>query len=167
MPRTVKEFAYMGAPEALFTVMHQYLTSKGYEYRLFKEELLFKKGVGFWVAPRFIKISFAPGRIRLEGWIKMAALPGVYYGESDLEGFVGIAAKAPAKTDLAQLEAMIQQSGGYALYMPPQGTIPQVAPPAEVPAVNTAAALHRYCPNCGAERVPGAQTCANCGQELS
>ena len=158
MPRTVKEFTLMQSPESLFAAMHQFLTSKGYKYCQFEGELVFKKGVGFWVAPRFIKVTFAPGCARLEGWIKMAALPGVYYGESDLEGFVGVAAKSPAKADLAQLEAMVIQAGGYPSHMVPQPVVPPV---------NTTPAPALYCTNCGTARTPGVEVCAGCGQTLT
>ena len=147
MPRTVKEFDFHYPPEQLFSAMHQYLTSQGYEYRVYKDELLFKKGKGVWTAPRFFKISFAPGQVRLETWIKMVLLPGVYYGESDLEGFVGCAAKIPTKKTLNHLETMVFAYGGSFPGTPP-------------------AAVSEVCVQCGNRHLTGAAYCVICGQPV-
>lgn len=144
MPRTVKEYPFYGQPEALFNAVHQYLLSEGYEYRVYDNENVFKKGKGLASGPTFIKLSFGPNAVRLEAWLKFAALPGVYAGESDLDGFVGAAVKGPLKKRFAQIEQMILQG-----------------PPAFQPAQPQAP---RFCTNCGAQLMPGAAFCGSCGK---
>ena len=112
MARYVNILPLQAPPEALFNAIHAYLTSEGYEYRQYKNENVFKKGMGLMAGPSFIKVSFSQNTVMVEAWMKFALLPGVYMGEMDLTGFTGAAVKGPLKKRVAQVEAMILQYAG-------------------------------------------------------
>ena len=111
MARYVNELAFTGSAESLFGEIHQRLTAAGYDYTTYAGEQVFKKGKGILTAPQFLKVSFAPDRVRLEAWIKFAILPGVYMGEMDLKGFVGIAVKKPLQAVVTQVETLCVNAG--------------------------------------------------------
>ena len=191
MSRTVKDYQFTGPQEPLFAAVHSYLMSEGYDYITYHGEIVFKKGFGIASGPTFIKISFGQDLVRLEGWLKFAALPGVYAGESDLTGLMGFAVKGPLKKRYAWIESMIMQGGGKLLGtpnnptpLPPQPFMPAAAqstdpddqdaplaqqntPPAQ-PAQPVAAerTAPRFCTNCGAELQPGAAFCTQCGHKV-
>ena len=193
MPRTVRDYRFTGPQEPLFVAVHSYLMSEGYEYIIYHDEVVFKKGHGIASGPTFIKISFGEDLVRLEGWLKFAALPGVYAGESDLHGVMGFAVKGPLKKRYAWIESMIVQGGGQLLgtpnnpvplppmpFMPAaaQSTDPDDQDPAspqpnaapqqpsgpEQPSADRSAP--RFCTNCGAPLEPGAAFCTQCGKAV-
>ena len=186
MPRTIKDYQFTGSQEQLFAAVHSYLMSEGYEYIIYRGETVFKKGHGIASGPTFIKISFGQDLVRLEGWLKFAALPGVYAGESDLTGMMGFAVKGPLKKRYAWIESMIMQGGGRFLGVPnnptplpaspfmpaaAQSTDPddQVAEPARsVPqqVSSSPAGAKRFCTSCGAELEPEAAFCSQCGKKV-
>ena len=95
MPRHIQDFRLQEPPEQSFAAIHQYMLSNGFEYLNYEGEMVFKKGKGWFMAPTFLKVSYGPDKVRLEGWIKYAVLPGVYAGEMGRDGFVGCLAKGP------------------------------------------------------------------------
>ncbi len=111
MARYVKDYTHYADPQASFEAVQQYLTSEGYEYIEYNGENVFKKGHGLLVAPRFIKVSFYQGAVRIEAWMKYALLPGVYCGEIGLTGFFGSAVRGPLEDVVANLERMFVNSG--------------------------------------------------------
>ena len=112
MGRTIRDFSFNGNTDALFNEVHTYLIGEGYEYLVFEGEQVFKKGHGLATGPTFIKVSSSGGIVRLEAWMKYAALPGVYAGEIDLNSFVGAAVKGPLKNRFAWIEQLITRYGG-------------------------------------------------------
>ena len=92
-----------------FAKVKAYLESKKFSYKVVDGESVFQKGDGIWVAPSFVKVTYAGGMIRLEAWINgMGA-------EMDLEGFVGYASKKPMKKIVQEVESILKTPGvGYA-----------------------------------------------------
>lgn len=111
MSRYVNELPLQCASDTVFNGIYSFLLSEGYEYTQYKNETVFKKGLGFMSGPSFVKVSFTDKTVRVEAWIKFAILPGVYAGEMDLNGFVGIAVKAPLKYRVQQVETIIMNNG--------------------------------------------------------
>ena len=154
MARTVKAFPMAYMPDALFNDIYAYLMSEGYEYIQYNNENVFKKGKGLTMGPTFIKVSFQNNAVYLEAWLKFAVLPGVYAGESGLDGLMGVAVKGPLKTRFARIESMIQQYAYNQMCDPPCKAPWEIEPP------------QRFCPNCGASLTPGAAFCTNCGNAV-
>lgn len=185
MGRTIKEFALPQPMPELMNYAQSYLTSEGYTYKERKGEQVFQKGSGLVTGPTFIKITLINNIVRLEGWMKMALLPGVYVGETDLDDFLGCAAKGPLKRRYAYLENMIRSYGGVqvapgfaqAPFQQPQYQQPvqyqqstqyqpsqyqQAAQPPQMPQQQAAP----VCNACAKPAQPGAHFCANCGNKL-
>lgn len=104
-------------PDQLFTIASNFLTSKGYVYQTYHGDNVFRKGEGFLTAPRFIKVSFAPGCVVVEAWVKMVILPGLFLGEFSINGAMGCATNGPVKEVVKQLETTLF----YAQQPPQQG----------------------------------------------
>ncbi len=67
------------------TAIEKILSSHKYKEKTVNGENVWKCGVGFWTAVKFVKVEFgAENTIALSGWIKPYGC-----GEQDLEGFVG------------------------------------------------------------------------------
>ena len=154
MARTVQVFPMAYYPEALFNDIHAYLLSEGYEYIQYQNENVYKKGKGLAMGPTFFKISYQNNAVYLEAWLKFAALPGVYAGESGLDGLTGAAVKGPLKKRFAYIESMIRQYAG--------GPAPGAAayPPPVQPGPN------RFCVHCGTPLEPDSAFCTNCGNAV-
>lgn len=121
MARYQKSIPATLEPDQLFAIAQNFLQSKGYVYQTYHGDNVFRKGEGFLTAPRFIKVSFAPGCVVVEAWIKMTILPGLFIGEFDIHGFYGAATNGPIKEVVKQLEMTLynaaQQQQGQ---QPPQ-----------------------------------------------
>ncbi len=153
MGRYRKEFAMRGTPEQMYEEICGYLFSKGYQEVVYKGEKLLKKPDNFTTGPIFFKVSFFPGGMRLESWMKRAFLPGgAYVGEIAPEDFQGWAVKGAWKDCIGHIEAMFmtdEPAGG--------------AVSAPVPAPQT---QDNFCTACGAPLKPGAAFCGRCGQRI-
>lgn len=164
MGRTVKDFMFMSEPYGLAEQVHAYLISEGCKCKQKKGETVYQKGSGFMMGPTFIKLTVMNGGARLEGWQKMALLPGVYVGEVDTESFVGIAVKGPLKARMRYIENLIMQYGGRpafpGMYQPPVYQPPQGVPPQSQRAGG-------FCSGCGSALPQGAAFCSVCGILLS
>lgn len=125
--RYVKDFEIVGDKQAVFNEVSKYLVSEGYEYREFEGEKVFKKGKGLMTGPTFIRLSCSGDLVRLEAWMKMAILPGVYVGETDLDGFMGAAAKGPLITRVKKIEGYLATQGRE-LGVPSRPQQPPAAP---------------------------------------
>ncbi len=112
MPRYRSLFSVIPPASLFFEPAYQYLLSQGYEYIQLGGENVFKKGHGFFCAPRYIKVSCTADTVLIEAWMKYSLLPGVYVGEIGLTGFVGAAVRGPLKANVARLESMLQAGGG-------------------------------------------------------
>lgn len=181
MGRTIKDFSFNGNADGLFSEIHNYLISEGYEYLVFEGEQVFKKGHGLATGPTFIKVSSSGGIVRLEAWMKYAVLPGVYASEIDLDSFVGSAVKGPVRKRFAWIEQLLLQHGAqpaqqgyfqqpytpvqqqqpYAPAQPQQYQQPQYQQP-YAPVQQEAPV---FCMKCGERFQDGAVFCMKCGNK--
>ena len=83
--------------------IHQLMTKKGYRYEPDGEIPVYRKGDGFWVLGRFLKITYAGNFVSVEAWVTNMG------SEMDLEGFVGSAGKKPLKKLVEQVEAILAE----------------------------------------------------------
>lgn len=165
MARYQNRIPLVKSAEETFEAIRQYLFSEGYEYVLYHDEQLFKKGHGVATAPTFIKIQFDQQYTYIEAWLKFAVVPGAYAGEMGLTGVTGFAVKQKLRKRVQMVETI---AGGFvpqpsAVSAPAYQTppAPQVPP---TPAPQNGMAL---CPNCGT-KLPGPSAfCPQCGTRLS
>lgn len=106
MSRYASDIAVAASPEEIERTVSPFLASEGFERMLYNGEEVWKKGHGLITAPQFIKVAPFDGHLRIEAWIKFALLPGVYFGESDMTGFMG----GPVKRALAQRVNALEQA---------------------------------------------------------
>ncbi len=194
MARYVKEYRQKEDPQISFRAIHQYLTGSGFQYTNYNGENLFKKGDGWLVAPSFVKITYGPGTVRFEAWIKMAVLPGVFAGEYGYDGVVGFAVKGTIKDAGRDVEQILggpayaltvgqdvepgQPLTPVAYQMPVQPAMPQpqyqpVTPVQPQMSVQTAAPVQdaaagmQFCTQCGNLVNPGTNFCPKCGNRMN
>lgn len=189
MARYHNEFSFQADPTMLLQQVHQYLMSEGYEYRDFKGEQVYKKGMGVATGPSFIKVMAGNGRVIVEAWIKFAALPGVYAGETGIDGVLGAIPKAFLRTRVQYVEYLVMQAGGinlgapvnmppdmqtYTPVQPPQQNYTAVPPviqsqPQQMPQQSMAAqpqTAPAFCSQCGNRLDPGVKFCDQCGTKV-
>ena len=196
MARYHNEFRFMGDPKPVMQQIHNYLMSEKYEYLDFKGELVYKKGMGVATGPSFIKIMAGNELIVVEAWIKFAALPGVYAGETGIDGVLGAIPKSFLKTRVQYVESIITQAGGINLgtaidmqpmqtYVPQQPYDPQqqynpqptqeqpynpqpVQQPVQQPTEQqpVQSAAPAFCIQCGNKLPPNAKFCNRCGAKV-
>ena len=146
MPRYESNFVISQPPAAVFNMIRGFLQAEGYEYTVYGDEQLFKKGVGVVAAPSFIAVTFPGNTVKIQAFIKFAVLPGVYAGEMNLEGFTGIAVKQPLKARVEYIERMILSTGGVFISRIVEQKAPPLkgaaAPAMPVAAVNRAAPVN-------------------------
>ncbi len=107
-------------PIALINAIGNYLTAtEGYEYVMYKNESVFKKGDGWVSGPTFFKFTPIQGGVCMETWMKYAILPGVFVGEIELKGMVGAAVKGPWKRRIACIESIVAQAVPQPQYQQP------------------------------------------------
>ena len=66
---------------------------------------LWRKG-GLMSNPQFVQVQLLPGELRLEAWVRMVLLPGVYVGEHDLEGMFLVVQKRQLKSVVGELKQL-------------------------------------------------------------
>ncbi len=125
MARYVKDFPTCADAQAIHNDLYGYLTAEGYEYIQYDGENVFKKGQGFVSGPTFFKFTYYENFVRMETWMKMAFLPGVYIGELELEGFVGSAGKGPWKKRVKQIELMFNNYTSQSIEQQPMDDVMQ------------------------------------------
>lgn len=105
MSRYVKDLATGLSPEEAMRVTEEYLRGEGFQYKNWRGEMVWQKGEGLMASPQFIRVSPGTGAVRVEAWIAgIALLPGIYIGESGIDGAWGFAVKAALKPRVAELE---------------------------------------------------------------
>lgn len=83
-----------------------FLTQKGYKLKNEKNETVWKCGVGFWTAMKYVKIEFAANNtLIVSGWIRPALC-----GEQDLNGFVGAIPKKQVMSVIQQIQVIAQNA---------------------------------------------------------
>jgi len=163
--RYTNNIPFYGDVNTTFNMIGQSLTSSGFEYTQYEGEKVFKKGKGFFVAPTFVKVSFANGMARVESWIKYALFPGVYIGEYGMTGMVGAAAKGPMKKAVQNVESIIQQMMGTA-------TLPDQNMSMNTGSYNNNSysqpqVKKQFCTRCGTEILDNSSFCSICGNPLN
>ncbi len=89
MARTIKSIEYKVNKEELITNINSILSSNEFKPFNYNGESVYKKGVGFWTAAKYIKIEFIENKVNISGWVKNFGV-----SESNLEGFVGVIPKS-------------------------------------------------------------------------
>lgn len=102
-----REYPLREEPQANFDRIYRYLLSQGFKYMQFQGEQVFRRGNGWLTAPTFVKVVYTADTVRVEAWIKLALLPGIFVGEYGLEGKLGFAAKGPMKRAVAWLDQLL------------------------------------------------------------
>lgn len=159
--------------EQLFADIHQYMLNEGYEYRNFEGENVYKKGKGFNMGPTFLKIMADQNHIVVEAWIKFAILPGVYAGETGIDGVFGAVPKSMLAGRVHTVETMIINNGGIATgaTSAAPGGNPQPQQPQQPPVQPQQPPVqpqkdHIFCSRCGNKMPISASFCTNCGNKL-
>lgn len=114
MARYQKILPMVDSEESTFAKVRAFLENKGFRYENSDGEWIFRKGDGFWVQAKCVKLTYQDGFVRLEAWVSNVG------NEMDLEGFVGSAGKKPLKKIVAKLEEILAQPGMD--YVPQQVT---------------------------------------------
>lgn len=84
MSRFEKQYQTNGNNEIIFGKIAQFLVTSGYTRETYNGEYVFKKGSGWFAAPKYIKIDNIGGNcIKLQAWIKWVLLPNLFIGEFD------------------------------------------------------------------------------------
>ncbi len=89
MARTVKTVDYTLERDELIKNIHNILISNGFKEFNYNGENVYKKGIGFWTATKYIKIDFYQSNVSISGWVRNFGV-----SENDLDGFVGAIPKA-------------------------------------------------------------------------
>ncbi|MBQ3088886.1 MAG: zinc ribbon domain-containing protein [Clostridia bacterium] len=192
MSRYIKEYKYSGSADTLTNFANQFFISNGFVLKEYQGEMVYQKGNGLMVGPKFVKIIAGDNLFHFEAWVKFAILPGVYSGEMDLEGTAGMATKKPLKTIILNFENQLLQMGCTAVatpqqpayappkpqhtppkptYTPPAPTQttyqPPVAPnpPTGYASPNNSQAVN-FCPGCGRKLTPDSVFCSTCGRKV-
>ena len=135
MARYEKVLPLVDSRDNTFPLIQSLMTSKGYKYEVVDGENVFRKGDGFWVIARYLKITYAPDVVCIQAWINNTGM------EMGLEGFVGSAAKKPLRKLVDQVEAILSK--------PAEGFEPVAVERAEFCAVcGTAVGFDGICPKC-------------------
>ena len=90
-------------------VIGQYLTQEGFSLVMYKGEYVWKKGMGFFAAPQYVKAACQNGWVYLEAWLRFAILPGVYVGEMGLTGFFAALPKKMLRDRVNMLATLLGQ----------------------------------------------------------
>ena len=114
MARYQRIFPVVDSKENSFAKVQAFLTEKKFKYETMDGQKVFRKGDGFWMASRYIRLSYADNFVRLEAWVDVMG------DEMDLEGAVGAAAKKPLRKIVDQVEQILTQPG--AGYVPAEDT---------------------------------------------
>lgn len=99
MSRTIVHIPYSDQQQA-DAAIRGLLLNRGFRMRADNNGLYWQKGVGFWVAPRYVKYDFYQNEILLQAWITNLGV------ETDLNGMVG----AVPKKELKEIVQIIQLS---------------------------------------------------------
>ena len=103
MARTFFEIRYTDFSTAVSTARN-ILMRHGYVEETKNGETIWRKGVGFWTAKKFIKLEFFNnGILRLSGWVQP-----VFLDEMALQGFAASVPKRSALKVLQEIQACVR-----------------------------------------------------------
>lgn len=153
MARYSKEYPRNGFSDSHYREICDHLTQNGFEQTVYEGERVFQRGTGAMVAPSFLKLTYTPDKVRVEAWLKMAILPGVFVGEMGLTGFAGSAARGKLKKAVAYIDTLLTGNA-----------------PAATEGINGGGEdmtnSRQCCPFCGTVYPQGSNFCASCGNVL-
>ncbi len=109
MSRYIKDYSVPKDAASLQSLVNSFMVREGFKVFYYKGETIWKKGYGLFTAPQFMKTVVSEKTVHVEAWIKFALLPGVYYGEMGIEGFVGLIPKKMLKKKIEELVMQIYQ----------------------------------------------------------
>lgn len=104
MARTSINIPTMASPEQVYNVVNGILRANGFMEKLQKQERIWGKGDGTFIAMQCVAVQYYQGQVVLQGWMYDSIL-----GESNLEAkFIGALPKKKLRKLLAQVEASIR-----------------------------------------------------------
>lgn len=110
MPRYVNEFATTLNSDDIGTVVRNFLSAEGFEYKDYSDgQKVWAKGNAWVAAPQYIRVLNQPGFVKIEAWLTTCLFPGVLVREMSLDGVYGIALKAMLKDRVVALERALQK----------------------------------------------------------
>lgn len=125
-------------------VSQDFFAKEGFELSRYKQETVWRKGMGLLTCPQFMKVEYRGGVVHLEAWMSQFALPGIYLGEMGVTGVWGWAVKQTLKSRVDTLIGLLSQQ------VPVPQAAAAAAPGAPAPAAGQA-------PAASAPAVPAAQ----------
>ncbi len=112
MSRYVAEIETSMDAETAAEVCNAYLRREGFKESSYAGQRVWQKGIGLLMAPQFITLEFADGRVHLEAWVCLSLLPGVYLVEMDTNGFIGGLPKQKLRQRIGELKRILAGGGG-------------------------------------------------------
>ena len=118
-------------PNFLAEQIGMFMTSEGFSIANYQGKQVWKKGMGILTGPQYLMITFTPQAIVVEAFIKFALLPGVYFGEMGIDGFMGALPKANLAKRVRAVENYLYQLINRTAEAQQSGAVqPQPQPPA-------------------------------------
>jgi len=72
-------------------IIAQFMQAEGFKLKKYQKALIYKKGVGIMVSPRYIKVDVYPGSVHIEAFLKHRSGKSIFfYGERDFNGLPGL-----------------------------------------------------------------------------
>ncbi len=105
MARYVQDVVLNKPDDFVHFIMNDYLQKNGFSMSDWKGEPAYRAGDPMLEGYKYLKYTYVNGTFHLEAWLK-----GSMGGEWDLDGFVGVAMKAPYKKNLTELINVLQQT---------------------------------------------------------
>lgn len=90
-------------------VSQDFFAKEGFELSRYKQETVWRKGMGLLTCPQFMKVEYRGGVVHLEAWMSQFALPGIYLGEMGVTGAWGWAVKQTLKSRVDALIRLLSQ----------------------------------------------------------
>jgi hypothetical protein len=107
MSRYVNQLQLPRQSEQLTNQINEFMTREGFKIIQYKGQQVWKKGMGIITAPQYLAISYGPGFVQIEAFIRYAILPGVYIGEMGIGGVFGSIPKSNLKNRVQRIEQFI------------------------------------------------------------
>ncbi|MDR2655247.1 MAG: hypothetical protein LBC56_04115 [Oscillospiraceae bacterium] len=115
--RTVIDLQLNKPDDFVWFIINDFCSKEGFIFKNRKGEDVWQGGYGMFTAALFMKIGYGNGSLHLEAW-----MGGAFGGESDLDSFVGFAAKKAFRKSIDTLLGLLQQplpeGGNYAAAIP-------------------------------------------------
>lgn len=120
MSRHVVTFKVNQPAEWVNSTVTEFFRVNGYEKDTHKGAHVWRRGMGVMTAPRFMEISYLNGEVKIEAWLAVPLLPGVFVGELGVKGFYAFPLKSMLKGEVQSLSRILQASASPAEQPPAQ-----------------------------------------------